>query len=58
MTLMTNSGRDEKALDELLPGFDALGWGLKCRPEAEMRKSRYLTESGLMPQTQTEHAGQ
>ena len=58
MILTTNSGRDERALDELLPGFDALGWGLKCRPEGEMRKSRYLTESGLMPQMQTELAGQ
>lgn len=58
MTRTTNSGRDERALDGLLPGFDALGWGLKCLPEAEMRKSRCLTESDLMPQTQTEHAGQ
>ena len=55
---MTNFGHDEKALDELLPGFGVLDWGLKCRPEGEMLRSRYLTESGLMPRMQTELAAQ
>jgi len=58
MILTTNSGRDEKASDELLPGFDELGWGLKCRLEGEMLRSMCLTESGLMPRMPTELAGQ
>ena len=56
--LMTNSCRDERALGELLPGFGVLGWGLKCRLEGEMLRSRCLTESDSMPRRPTGLVGQ